>query len=57
MFVRLRVCARELGLWSIPKTDMVCCVVSNTKGQEVGGWGGDPKKCTGSIWGMGSSTI
>ena len=24
---------------------------------EVGGWGRDPKKCTGSIWGMGSSTI
>jgi len=25
--------------------------------REVGGWGRDPKKCTGSIWGMGSSTI
>ena len=24
---------------------------------EVGGWGRDPKKCTGSIWGMGSNTI
>ena len=32
MFVRLRVCARELGLWSIPKTDMVHSVVSGTKG-------------------------
>ena len=25
--------------------------------REVGGWGRDPKKCTESIWGMGSSTI
>ena len=25
--------------------------------REVGGWGRDPKKCTKSIWGMGSSTI
>ena len=24
---------------------------------EVGGWGLDPKKCTGRDWGMGSSTI
>ena len=24
---------------------------------EVGGWGRDPKKCTGRGWGMGSSTI
>ena len=24
---------------------------------EVGGWGRDPKKCTGRDWGMGSSTI
>jgi len=26
-------------------------------GWEVGGWGRDPKKCTGRGWGMGSSTI
>ena len=26
-------------------------------GGEVGGWGRDPKKCTGRDWGMGSSTI
>ena len=26
-------------------------------GREVGGWGQDPKKCTGRDWGMGSSTI
>ena len=26
-------------------------------GREVGGWGRDPKKCTGRDWGMGSSTI
>jgi len=30
--------------------------VSSTRG-EVGGWGRDPKKCTGRDWGMGSSTI
>ena len=28
-----------------------------TKVGEVGGWGRDPKKCTGRDWGMGSSTI
>ena len=28
----------------------------HTRG-EVGGWGRDPKKCTGRDWGMGSSTI
>ena len=27
------------------------------EGGEVGGWGRDPKKCTGRDWGMGSSTI
>ena len=26
-------------------------------GREVGGWGRDPKICTGRDWGMGSSTI
>ena len=31
-------------------------VVCECRG-EVGGWGRDPKKCRGSIWGMGSSTI
>ena len=25
--------------------------------REVGGWGRDPKICTGRDWGMGSSTI
>ena len=25
--------------------------------REVGGWGRDPKKCTGEGWGVGSSTI
>jgi len=29
----------------------------NTIRGEVGGWGRDPKKCTGRDWGMGSSTI
>jgi len=29
----------------------------NEVDREVGGWGRDPKKCTGRDWGMGSSTI
>jgi len=29
----------------------------NVSSGEVGGWGRDPKKCTGRDWGMGSSTI
>ena len=29
----------------------------DTPYREVGGWGRDPKKCTGRGWGMGSSTI
>jgi len=29
----------------------------NLSCREVGGWGRDPKKCTGRDWGMGSSTI
>jgi len=32
------------------------CVCVRVYG-EVGGWGRDPKKCTGRDWGMGSSTI
>jgi len=39
--------------------DRSICVCANEylcRG-EVGGWGRDPNKCTGSIWGMGSSTI
>jgi len=39
----------------------VCaCVTSISSAhpwREVGGWGRDPKKCTGRDWGMGSSTI
>ena len=31
--------------------------VSTQSQWEVGGWGRDPKKCTGRHWGMGSSTI
>jgi len=37
------------------KTRVRAC--GRVSGGEVGGWGRDPKKCTGSIWGMGSSTI
>ena len=32
------------------------CAYSSER-REVGGWGRDPKKCTGRDWGMGSSTI
>jgi len=32
-------------------------VLSWTARGEVGGWGRDPKKCTGRVWRMGSSTI
>ena len=35
----------------------ICIVQPIASGGEVGGWGRDPKKCTGSIWGMGSSNI
>jgi len=41
-----------------------CVVVWHLRGcvgacaiREVGGWGQNPKKCTGRGWGMGSSTI
>jgi len=35
------------------------CIFAPVQGLlgEVGGWGRDPKKCTGRDWGMGSSTI
>jgi len=36
--------------------EIICIVGGDTCG-EVGGWGRDPKKCTGRGWGMGSSTI
>jgi len=32
-------------------------VCEREREREVGGWGRDPKKCTGRDWGMGSSTI
>jgi len=32
-------------------------VFACTASWEVEGWGRDPKKCTGRVWGMGSSTI
>jgi len=35
----------------------VLYVSVNQESWEVGGWGRDPKKCTGRDWGMGSSTI
>ena len=38
------------------KMPLFSCVRSHIV-REVGGWGRDPKKCTGRDWGMGSSTI
>ena len=38
----------------IYNTSQVC---GTHRVREVGGWGRDPKKCTGRGWGMGSSTI
>ena len=43
-------------LWLHIYTD-VCIYLCLKSGREVGGWGRDPKKCTGRDWGMGSSTI
>ena len=34
-----------------------CLIMYTSYYREVGGWGRDPKKCTGRDWGMGSSTI
>ena len=34
-----------------------CSMMKMPSIREVGGWGRDPKKCTGRGWGMGSSTI
>ena len=34
-----------------------CSRIARATEREVGGWGRDPKKCTGRDWGMGSSTI
>jgi len=54
------------SFWHTAKNDDVCtspkemtfaCNVVDYAHREVGGWGRDPKKCTGRDWGMGSSTI
>ena len=42
--------------YSIKKYFIIYELATYIKG-EVGGWGRDPKKCTGRDWGMGSSTI
>ena len=36
---------------------IVYMILYFSRSREVGGWGRDPKKCTGRDWGMGSSTI
>ena len=36
--------------------DVLCLFCHIPLKGEVGGWGRDPKKCTGRDWGMGSST-
>jgi len=50
---RVRMCIRQCayGYVAVNMRDM-----THSHG-EVGGWGRDPKKCTGRDWGMGSSTI
>ena len=45
--------ARELAA----KIYGIVAILAFACGREVGGWGRDPKKCTGRDWGMGSSTI
>ena len=41
------------------RPDQMCCssLQHMRPNREVGGWGRDPKKCTGRDWGMGSGTI
>ena len=51
---------KPLQIWieSLYKYQQKAFTNLNRKPQgEVGGWGRDPKKCTGRDWGMGSSTI
>ena len=47
-------CISSAGV-CIPASTCLC--VCYRVAREVGGWGRDPKKCTGRDWGMGSSTI
>jgi len=42
---------------SMNHTHTTQCTVQKEYRREVGGWGRDPKKCTGRGWGMGSSSI
>ena len=46
-------------VWKSQDVYYTPCVCTNVLDapREVGGWGRDPKKCTGRDWGMGSSTI
>ena len=47
-------CSRVL---CVPNTCLLSVYLYRSCKGEVGGWGRDPKKCTGRDWGMGSSTI
>ena len=52
----LRVCVPPTKCMRVRVRERVCMRDIGAWG-EVGGWGRDPKKCTGRDWGMGSSTI
>ena len=58
--IRTKQSLSEIGQedWSTKTTYPILIGRRSSKSDgEVGGWGRDPKKCTGRDWGMGSSTI
>ena len=61
-YVYIQICMRVLQPTSHYRVFTSICeydaeILSKGLRGEVGGWGRDPKKCTGRDWGMGSSTI
>ena len=61
MFAGRHVLECDAACCSVLQCVAACCSVPWPRcpdcSREVGGWGRDPKKCTGRDWGMGSSTI
>jgi len=65
IFIRTPITPTTLIIWSVCHdicVSIYSCVTrvhpsTTLSNREVGGWGRDPKKCTGRDWGMGSSTI
>jgi len=53
-FLEVRIAFSFFGFQYLSSAD---ARLTRTLLREVGGWGRDPKKCTGRDWGMGSSTI